>query len=133
MVELTPHQLEVLRMVAEGRTHAEIAAKLVVTPKGATAAVNRVLAKLGAANAPHAVFLACQAGILDGRPQRHGDHAGYEAHRRRGEDPKQCDRGCWDGERAYRNGRKRQANSKRGGSVSPNSTPSEGLCARESA
>ncbi|MEU8525289.1 helix-turn-helix transcriptional regulator [Streptomyces sp. NPDC048629] len=106
MVELTPHQLEVLRMVAAGRTHAQIAAELVVTPKGATAAVNRVLAKLGAANAPHAVLLACRAGILDGRPQRHGDHAGYEAHKRRGEDPKQCQEGCWAGERAYRNGRK---------------------------
>ncbi|MFI8962089.1 LuxR C-terminal-related transcriptional regulator [Streptomyces sp. NPDC053493] len=98
--ELTPHQLHVLRMVAEGRTHAQIAAELVVTPKGATAAVNRVLAKLGAANAPHAVLLACQAGILDGRPQRHGDHAGYEAHRRRGEKP--CEP-CRAGERAYRN------------------------------
>ena len=100
--ELTPHQLRVLRMVAQGLTHAQIAAELYVTPKGLTAAVNRIHAKLGATNAPHAVLLACQAGILDGRPQRHGDHAGYEAHRRRGEDPSRCEP-CHTAERAYRN------------------------------
>jgi DNA-binding CsgD family transcriptional regulator len=97
--DLTDHQLQILALVAAGRTHAEIAAELTLTPKGATAAVNRVLAKLGAANAPHAVLLACQAGILDGRPRRHGDHAGYAAHVYRGEEP--CE-ACWAGERAYR-------------------------------
>lgn len=102
MVELTEHQLRILRMVAAGRTHAQIAAELCLTPKGLTSGVNRVLAKLGASNAPHAVLLACRAGILDGRPQRHGDHAGYVAHVRRGEDPKDCPP-CWAGERAYRN------------------------------
>ena len=99
--ELTPHQLRVLRMVSQGLTHAQIAAELYVTPKGLTAAVNRIHAKLGATNAPHAVLLACQAGILDGRPRRHGDHAGYEAHRRRGEDPTKCEP-CRLGERAHR-------------------------------
>lgn len=102
--ELTPHQLRVLRMVSQGLTHAQIAAELYVTPKGLTAAVNRIHAKLGANNAPHAVFLACQAGILDGRPRRHGDHAGYAAHVARGEDP--CE-ACWAGERAYRTKRRR--------------------------
>ncbi|MEV4424023.1 helix-turn-helix transcriptional regulator [Streptomyces sp. NPDC049602] len=111
MAELTAHQIEVLRMVAEGRTHSEIAARLVVTPKGATATVNRVLAKLGANNAPHAVLLACQAGILDGRPQRHGDHAGYEAHRKRGEDPRDCEP-CWLGEQAHKRAMKERARRK---------------------
>ncbi|MFD4912807.1 hypothetical protein ACFWNR_06245 [Streptomyces virginiae] len=58
--------------------------------------------KLDAENAAHAVFLACRAGLLDGRPQRHGDHAGYAAHKYRGEDPKDCRHGCWEGEQAYR-------------------------------
>jgi hypothetical protein len=57
---------------------------------------------LGARTAPQAVLIACQLGLLDGRPQRHGDHAGYEAHRRRGENPKHCRLGCVEGERAHR-------------------------------
>jgi len=97
--ELTAHQLRILTLVAAGRTHAQIAAELTLTPKGATAAVNRVLAKLGASNAPHAVLLACQAGLLDGRPRRHGDHAGFAAHEYRGEDP--CE-ACIAGEKAYK-------------------------------
>jgi DNA-binding CsgD family transcriptional regulator len=98
---LTEHQLHILTLVADGRTHAEIAAEMVLTPKGLTAAVNRAMTKLGARNAPHAVLLACRTGLLDGRPQRHGDHAGYEAHRRRGEDPKLCET-CVVGEREHK-------------------------------
>lgn len=97
--ELTEHQLRILALVADGHTHEQIARQLTLTPKGLTAAVNRAMAKLGARNAPHAVLLACRAGILDGRPQRHGDHAGYEAHRKRGEDP--CE-ACRAGEREHR-------------------------------
>lgn len=99
---LARRELQALHLVAAGITHAEAARQLVMTPKGFTATVNRAMRKLGARNAPHAVLLACRAGLLDGRPQRHGDHAGYEAHIRRGEDPKDCQRGCWAGERAYR-------------------------------
>jgi hypothetical protein len=47
------------------------------------------------------VLLACHAGILDGRPRRHGDHAGYAAHVYRGEEP--CD-ACRAGELEYRAG-----------------------------
>ncbi|MFJ3878023.1 LuxR C-terminal-related transcriptional regulator [Streptomyces sp. NPDC090077] len=102
--ELTEHQLLVLERIAAGRTHAEIAAELVLTPKGLTAAVNRAMAKLGARNAPHAVLLACRAGLLDGRPfLRHGDHAGYETHRKRRIPI--CD-DCRAGEKAYRDGLK---------------------------
>jgi hypothetical protein len=56
--------------------------------------------KLGATNAPHAVHLAYQAGIF--RRERHGDHAGFTAHIRRGEDPWACTQGCPEGERTYR-------------------------------
>ncbi|MFD3535330.1 response regulator transcription factor [Streptomyces sp. NPDC058664] len=96
---LSSHQLAILRLIADGYTCAEIATRLVITPKGATSAIRRLRAKLGARSAAHAVLIACQAGILDGRPRRHGDHAGYEAHRRRGEAI--CDL-CREGERAHR-------------------------------
>lgn len=100
--QLARRELQALHLVAAGTTHAEAARQLVMTPKGFTATVNRAMRKLGARNAPHAVLIACRAGILDGRPQRHGDHAGYEAHRKRGEDPKQCPHGCWAGEQAHK-------------------------------
>lgn len=95
---LTPRELEVLQLVALGKTHKDIAQQLVTTPKGITPTVNRVMKKLGASNAPHAVFLAVRFGLLDPR-RRHGDHAGFAAHRYRGEEP--CE-ACWEGELAYR-------------------------------
>ncbi|MDK0525071.1 helix-turn-helix transcriptional regulator [Streptomyces sp. ML-6] len=98
-VSLTDHELRVLELVAHGHTHEDIARQLFTTPKGITPTVNRAVKKLGAANAPHAVLLACRAGLLDGRPRRHGDHAGFAAHQYRGEEP--CE-ACWAGERAYR-------------------------------
>ncbi|MGW0626462.1 LuxR C-terminal-related transcriptional regulator [Streptomyces sp. NPDC002758] len=109
MRSLTDHELRILRLVSLGQTHQEIADHLVMTRKGLTATVNRTIHKLGARNAPHAVHLAYQAGIL--RRERHGDHPGFIAHQRRGEDPWACDKGCPEGERAYRTEqrRKRQA------------------------
>jgi DNA-binding CsgD family transcriptional regulator len=101
MTGLTAHELRVLRLVALGHTHEQIAEQLVMTRKGVTPTVNRAIRKLGARNAPHAVHLAYQAGIL--RRERHGDHAGYAAHIYRREDP--CDL-CKAGERAYRNNRR---------------------------
>jgi DNA-binding CsgD family transcriptional regulator len=99
VVSLTDHELRVLELVAHGHTHEDIAHQLFTTPKGITPTVNRAVKKLGAVNAPHAVLLACRAGLLDGRPRRHGDHAGFAAHQYRGEEP--CE-ACWEGERAYR-------------------------------
>ncbi|WP_309140301.1 helix-turn-helix transcriptional regulator [Streptomyces sp. PKU-EA00015] len=102
---LGARETEILRLVSQGLSYGEAAGRLQppVTENTAKAHMQRVLTKLGASTAPHAVFLACQAGILDGRPRRHGDHAGYAAHVYRGEDP--CE-ACWDGERAYRAGRR---------------------------
>jgi len=102
-VSLTDHERHVLELIAHGHTQEDIARQLFTTPKGITPTVNRAMRKLGASNAPHAVLLACQAGLLDGKPRRHGDHAGFAAHVRRGEEP--CE-ACWDGERAYRRDRK---------------------------
>jgi DNA-binding CsgD family transcriptional regulator len=98
VILLTAHELRVLELVSLGRTHQQIADELVMTTKGVTPTVNRAIRKLGATNAPHAVLLACRAGLLDGRPQRHGDHAGFVAHQRRREPP--CD-ACTEGELDY--------------------------------
>jgi DNA-binding CsgD family transcriptional regulator len=115
---LTAHQLGILRRIAEGDAHAEIARDLSMTEKGLQAGVSRVLRKLGARNAPHAVHLAHQAGLLDSRPERHGDHAGFQRHVRAGEDPYACEFGCPEGERAYRtllrSARKVRASASRG-------------------
>ncbi|MGW6872866.1 helix-turn-helix domain-containing protein [Streptomyces xanthophaeus] len=100
--ELTALEVEVLRLASEGLGYKEVAERIYVIPRRATEIKTGALRKLGAKNVAHAVLLACRAGILDGRPQRHGDHAGYEAHRRRGEDPKLCPHGCWAGEQAHK-------------------------------
>ncbi|MEW1803248.1 LuxR C-terminal-related transcriptional regulator [Streptomyces virginiae] len=96
---MTPHQLQALRLAAEGSTHAAIGYQLGIDEKSVGKLMTEVFRKLGAVSMPNAVLLACRAGLLDGRPQRHGDHAGYEAHRRRGETP--CE-ACKAGERAHR-------------------------------
>jgi DNA-binding CsgD family transcriptional regulator len=100
---LTGNELAVLRGASEGDTYAVIGRSIHATEKSVGNIAMRVVRKLGAANITHAVLLACHAGILDGRPQRHGDHAGYAAHWYRGEEP--CE-ACRAGERAYRNGLK---------------------------
>lgn len=107
MADLTDRELAVLRGIAEGDTYEVLSRRLQIGYKSTRNVGIRVMQKLGARSITHAVLLACRAGILDGRPQRHGDHAGYVAHVRRGEDPKDCPP-CWAGEREYRNGRDTQ-------------------------
>ncbi|WP_369214420.1 LuxR C-terminal-related transcriptional regulator [Streptomyces flavofungini] len=70
MTKLPPRELEVLKLVAGGFTHKEIGERLGITHKGVTATFNRALLRLGALNAPHAVHLAVQEGILPGRARR---------------------------------------------------------------
>ena len=102
---LTENELSVLRRAANGDTYAVIARSLGFQEKSVSKMALRLARKLGANNITHAVFLACQMRILD-PTQRHGDHAGFAAHVRRGEDPWACDKGCPEGERAYRRGQK---------------------------
>lgn len=99
---LTQDQVAALELVAQGYTLERAGKQLGVTRNAVKLRLHRAMAQLGAENSTHAVFLACLAGILDGRPQRHGDHAGYEAHRRRGENPKDCPHGCWAAEQAHK-------------------------------
>lgn len=102
---LTDIEHAVLEGRANGLTIMAIAARTKYSYRGIEDAAMRVLRKLGARDMAHAVFLACRAGLLDGKPQRHGDHAGYAAHLYRREEP--CD-ACKTGERAYRNQRRQQ-------------------------
>lgn len=95
---LSAREKELLGRVARGETYPQIAKDWVVAEITVRTTGVRVMRKLGASTIANAVFLACGEGILEpGR--RHGDHAGFAAHRYRGEEP--CDV-CWDGERAYR-------------------------------
>jgi len=96
---LTDRELEVLRGVAAGLSYRQLAARWGIAEITVRGYGHRLMAKLGANSIAHAVLLACQAGLLDGRPRRHGDHAGYAAHIYRGETP--CE-ACDEGEKAYK-------------------------------
>jgi DNA-binding CsgD family transcriptional regulator len=94
---LSDVELKVLRGTANGETYAETASRIFITEKSVSNVATRVMRKLDAKSMPHAVHLAYQAGLF--RRERHGDHAGFAAHRYRDEEP--CE-ACWAGERAYR-------------------------------
>ena len=63
---LTARQREVLELVAQGATNAEIAARLVISAKTVDHHVSAVLAKLGAANRREAALLHGERGGQDG-------------------------------------------------------------------
>ncbi|MFD5798639.1 LuxR C-terminal-related transcriptional regulator [Streptomyces diastatochromogenes] len=103
---LSPRETDLLRRLAQGDTLQEVARDWHYGESGARSIGERMRKKLGAKTNTQAVFIACQLKILDpGR--RHGDHAGFAAHVRHGEDPWACTQGCPEGERAYRAERRR--------------------------
>lgn len=61
---LTARELEVLAVLAEGRTNEQIAAELYMSPKTASVHVSRIIAKLGAANRTEAAAVARRIGLL---------------------------------------------------------------------
>jgi DNA-binding CsgD family transcriptional regulator len=61
---LTGREAEVLSLIAEGRTNAEIAATLFMSPKTASVHVSHIIAKLGAGNRTEAAAMARRQGLL---------------------------------------------------------------------
>jgi len=92
-------EIEFLSRLGRGETTRQIAEAWHMEMTSIWTVAERLRRKLGATTNEQAILLACQAGILDGRPQRHGDHAGFVAHTRRREAP--CD-DCVRGELDYR-------------------------------
>ena len=61
---LTPRELEVLTLLAQGRSNGEIAAALSIAPRTAKVHVQNILSKLGATNRTEAVSVAVRQGLI---------------------------------------------------------------------
>ncbi len=60
---LTPRELEVFRLIAEGLSNAEIAGAMTITPETVKTYVSRILAKLHLRDRVQAVVLAHKLGL----------------------------------------------------------------------
>ena len=64
---LSERELAVLRLVATGRTNAQIGAELYMSPRTAGVHVSNILRKLGVAGRVQAAALAERAGLLESK------------------------------------------------------------------
>jgi len=62
---LTPREIGVLRLIAEGNSNKEIAGKLSLTEETVKGHVKNILAKLGVNDRTHAVTIGLKRGIID--------------------------------------------------------------------
>jgi two-component system nitrate/nitrite response regulator NarL len=81
MAELTPREREVLSLLAAGRSSAQIARELVISPRTLGTHVQHILSKLGVHNRTQAVALAHRAGFGTPEVQAHALVAGEEPER----------------------------------------------------
>ena len=63
--DLTPREIDVLRLIAAGNANKEIAAQLSIAEETVKSHVTNILAKLGANDRTHAVTLAIKRGIIE--------------------------------------------------------------------
>ncbi len=62
--DLTPRELEVLRLIAIGDTTAQVALALNISPKTADHHIQHIYAKIGASNRSIATLFAMQHGLI---------------------------------------------------------------------